>query len=227
MQGVLFEHIESGYAQYLHTQSMHPYSQYIVHEDQKTVWIIQTLNKEAYQEVVLPLLDSGFRDIHLKKAEEEYSITSKKVETIEKKELLEEFYRDDYDDFFQTDFLSSTAFKKNGRYYILPDVRLVFQNLMNKYSATSERVDMVDEEMLGDIEEHVFVSRHRIQSTIFPIEGVNIPGFMGKVIFRVKSNHTLKRYIRLLLRFGEYSGIGIKTAMGMGAFRVNRGMNCE
>ena len=30
----------------------------------------------------------------------------------------------------------------------------------------------------------------------------------------------MARYARLLFRFGEYAGVGIKTAMGMGALRI-------
>jgi CRISPR-associated endoribonuclease Cas6 len=30
----------------------------------------------------------------------------------------------------------------------------------------------------------------------------------------------MARYARLLFKFGQYSGIGIKTSMGMGAYRL-------
>ena len=30
----------------------------------------------------------------------------------------------------------------------------------------------------------------------------------------------MSRYIRLLLKFGEYSGIGIKSSIGMGAVKL-------
>lgn len=32
----------------------------------------------------------------------------------------------------------------------------------------------------------------------------------------------MANYIRLLCRFGEYSGVGIKTSMGMGAIQLHR-----
>lgn len=31
---------------------------------------------------------------------------------------------------------------------------------------------------------------------------------------------TMVKYIRLLARFGEYSGVGIRTAIGMGGMRL-------
>ena len=30
----------------------------------------------------------------------------------------------------------------------------------------------------------------------------------------------MSKYVKMLVRFGEYSGVGIKTAMGMGAIRI-------
>ena len=35
----------------------------------------------------------------------------------------------------------------------------------------------------------------------------------------MKGSETIARYIRLLFHFGEFSGVGIKTGMGMGAIR--------
>ena len=36
---------------------------------------------------------------------------------------------------------------------------------------------------------------------------------------RVSGTKTMANYAHLLLRFGEYSGVGIKTGMGMGAVK--------
>ena len=36
------------------------------------------------------------------------------------------------------------------------------------------------------------------------------------------STDTAAKFIRLLLEFGEYSGVGIKTGLGMGAIQIIR-----
>ena len=220
MQGILFDKIDKDYAQTLHSQSMHPYSQYVLAGETRTTWIIHTLNKQAYQEIILPLMEPGFDRIHLNKKDKEVQIVSKNVETKEKRSLLTRFYEEEESGLFIVKFIAATAFKTRGMYYILPDVRLIFQNLMQKYTASSEQVDMMDEDTLEDIADHTIISRHNIRSVLFPIEGVKIPGFIGEVGIKVNAGETLRRYIRLLLEFGEYSGIGIKTAMGMGAFAL-------
>ena len=37
---------------------------------------------------------------------------------------------------------------------------------------------------------------------------------------RIHGTDTMSRYARLLFRFGEYSGVGIKSSIGMGAMRI-------
>lgn len=61
MQGVLMEHIDTGYAGLLHGQGLKPYSQYIMTGAEKE-WVVKTCTREAYQEIILPLLDPGFAD---------------------------------------------------------------------------------------------------------------------------------------------------------------------
>ena len=121
---MLFEHIDDSYAQFLHSQSMHPYSQYLLQEDKKAVWVIQTLNKKAYQEVILPLLDADFQTIHFLKSDEEFPILSKNVETLAKRELLEEFYEEESADYFQTEFLSAASFKKIWIYKLRKETKM-------------------------------------------------------------------------------------------------------
>ena len=43
---------------------------------------------------------------------------------------------------------------------------------------------------------------------------------MGELGIYISGTETMARYARLLFRFGEYAGVGIKTAMGMGALRI-------
>ena len=101
----------------------------------------------------------------------------------------------------------------------MPDVRYIFQSLMNKYSASSDELEMYDEETLEQLAGNSSIVRYRLQSVFFPLEGVKIPSFKGELTMRVGGSETMARYARLLAGFGEYSGIGIKTAMGMGGIR--------
>jgi CRISPR-associated endoribonuclease Cas6 len=220
LQGVLMEQIDSDFALLLHTQSLNPYSQSVFWENGKTIWSIKTLNENAYQNIIIPLKNDTFNEFTIKK-NINVKILTKELTLKSKKELLEEFYNTPSDKNINIGFITPTAFKSNGRYVIMPDLRLIFQSLMNKYSASSDNeLEMFDEDTLEQLVEHSEISRYRLKSTYFPIEGIKIPSFNGELGIRFHGTDTMARYARLLFKFGQYSGIGIKTSMGMGAYRL-------
>ena len=75
---------------------------------------------------------------------------------------------------------------------------------------------MVDEETLEELCKSSEIVKYRLQTIPFPLEKINITGFVGKIGIKIKGSETLARYIRLLFRFGEFTGVGIKTGIGMG-----------
>lgn len=219
LQGVLMEQIESDYAEKLHQQGWKTYSQFLQYRNKEFWWIVHTWTKEAYDKILLPLQDSGFVSFQIKKKGIQVGILQKEIKMLPKKTLMEEFYSQESSRYLSVEFLSPTAFKQNGRYVNYPDLRLIFQSLMNKYNAGSMELNMFDEETLKQLISGVSISKYQLHSVAFPLEGIRIPSFMGTITIRVNGTKTMANYARLLLRFGEYSGIGIKTGMGMGAVR--------
>lgn len=78
---------------------------------------------------------------------------------------------------------------------------------------------MEDKETLEELCNSSEIVKYRLQTIPFPLEKINVTGFVGKIGIKIKGSETIARYIRLLLRFGEYSGVGIKTGIGMGAIK--------
>ncbi|MCM1415501.1 MAG: CRISPR-associated endoribonuclease Cas6 [bacterium] len=221
MQGVLMEQLESAYAEQLHESRLKPYSQYIIGGSQKE-WVVTTLTQEAYQKVIRPLMAESFQTFHIEKRGMHVNIQAKEIKTIDKKVLLDEFYSEEYDRYLHLEFLTPTAFKSNGQYVIMPDIRLIFQSLMNKYSTASDDMDMYDAETLEQLIYSSKIVQYRLRSTSFPLEGVKIPAFKGELSIKITGSSTMAKYARLLVRFGEYSGVGIKTAIGMGALQMKK-----
>lgn len=219
LQGVLMEQIDSGYAQKLHEQGLKPYSQYLERAD-KMKWRVKTLTAEAYQQILFPLLDSRFGEFYLEKKRMHIKICRKEVRTIPYQELLDEFYSDTCSRYLNLEFLTPTSFKSGGRYVIMPDMRYIYQSLMNKYSAVSADLDLYDEETLRQLAGSSVITQYRLRSTAFPLEGVKIPSFKGEMRVKLNGTDTMANYVRLLVRFGEFAGVGIKTAMGMGGMRI-------
>lgn len=221
LQGVLMERLDNRYVEFLHQQQMHPYSQFVEKTADGIVWHIQTLNEEACEQIIMPFFE-GHDYFVLRHSGQTISILDKQIEAMDMSDLMMEFYHGQAVRNVTVDFLTPTAFKQNGHYAILPDVRLICQNLMQRFSAVSSAIDMIDSEALEQITTNTFVTRHKIQSRLFPLEGHSLPGFCGSVTLRCNGTETMARYLQLLMIFGEFAGVGIKTAMGMGAMRLRR-----
>ncbi len=220
LQGVLMEQIDTDYAQELHQYSLNPYSQYVVKEKDKTVWDICPVNEEAYENIILPLEE--LKQITIRRKEITTNVVGRSIEILEESELMKQFYEESCDRYLNLQFCTPTAFKRDGKYVNYPDLRLVYGSLMRKYSAASEELDMYDEETLEELVRNSEIIRYRLQTMPFPLEKVQINGFVGNVCIKIKGTETMANYIRLLCRFGEYSGVGIKTSMGMGAMQLHR-----
>lgn len=219
LQGIIMENIDTNYAEKLHGNQLNPYSQYITKENGTPVWNIHTYTEEAYKNIILPM--QKLREITIRKKELHMNIGEKELTTCMEKDLVDEFYTENCSKYLNVSFLTPTSFKQEGKYVIYPDLKLIYGSLMRKYSAASETMDMLDENTLTELVEHSEIIQYRLQTVPFPVEKVRIYGFTGTIVIRVNGPETLARYIRLLLEFGEYSGVGIKTGIGMGAMEYN------
>ena len=101
-----------------------------------------------------------------------------------------------------------------------PDIRSIYASLMSKYDAVNQDESMKDEESLDLLASSTTVNRYELRSAGFSLEGIKIPSFIGKMTFRINGAQTLCNFADMLFRFGEYSGVGIKTSLGMGAVRL-------
>ena len=117
-------------------------------------------------------------------------------------------------------FITPCSFKSQGVYQIFPSIRLTFQSLVNRYDAMSEKNSVFYPELLEDLEQHTRITEYRLQSRLFGVEGISIPSYQGHITLRMSGPQQMVNLMHMLLRFGTYSGIGIKTAMGMGGLQI-------
>lgn len=217
--GALMELLPEKYADYLHISSLHPYAQHLECREGNWYWVITGLNKEAVKIIIQDTLWK-IEYILIKKHDLKVLIVKKNYMETTYKELMDHFYEDDGKRYIQIHFLSPTAFKQNGRYLFYPDLRCVFQSLMNKYDSATAENTMHDEDTLEQICEHAQVIRYDLKSVSFSLEGVRIPSFIGKVTIKLHGTDTMANFVNMLFEFGEYSGVGIKTSLGMGYMKI-------
>ena len=222
-QGVLFEYVDREYVDMLHTHNLHPYSQYLLSENGKIYWVINTLNEESYEKIIRVLLSDDFTNFSLKSGNVDVTVINKEVETVAKSNLIYELNNVHSERYFDIRMISPMTFKQKGIYICYPDIRLIFQSIMNKYSAISEDMIMFDEDTLNQITDSSIITKYNLRSTVFSMESITIPGAIGNMRIKVNGPEVMARYVRLLFRFSEYSGIGAKTGLGMGAVNVDVG----
>lgn len=221
LQGVLMERISPEYADKLHISGLHPYSQYVLVEDDEIVWTVNTLEKEARSGIIDALGSIDFTEIYLRQKDLTLNITGRSFDEITYDDLLNRFYIDgSVSAYIMVEFITPTAFKSNGKYTIFPTARLILNSLVKKYDAFSHTVSVGDELLYEYISEHTDIVEYCLRSTKFPMEGVTIPSFIGSVKLKCSGNKEFRSLINMLLKFGEYSGVGIKNSMGMGAIKV-------
>lgn len=222
LHGLLLEIMSDAYADKCHNSQLNPYSQYVLRQGNYYQWIIHLLTDEASQEIGDRLMASDFKSFKIKAADNLLiHIQGKEVAYLAEKQLAELFYQESASSKLRVEFLSPCSFKQAGRNIIYPDIRLIFQSLIQRYTAFIDQSDEeVNQELLAEIVNAVEITSYRLRTDYFKVHNHPIPAFRGNIHIKIHANQTLKNYIYSLLRFGEYSGLGVKTAMGMGALVV-------
>lgn len=223
-QGYIMENISTRYASFLHNLRLNPYSQYIIKDGESLIWNINTLDIQAKKEIIDKILyiinNEGEREIFLKKPEDKLCIEEVSVEESNYKELRKTLYESENSRLLKIKFLTPAAFKQDNRYCIFPSVRLIFQSLMNKYDAAAGYSSIYDAEVLQEYERHSYIAGYKLRSTAFSLEGVSIPSFIGEIAIKINGTSQMVNLAYMLAKFGSYSGVGIKTSMGMGAVSI-------
>lgn len=119
-------------------------------------------------------------------------------------------------------FRTPTAFKSAGVYQLLPTQRLVLQSLILKWNGCFGDVCPIKDEGGGleALAEGLCYRSLRLDSTEFAMKHTRIPGVQGQIAFENRLSGFHKQLANALLAFGTYSGVGIKTTLGMGGLEI-------
>ena len=219
--GALIELLPLEYASYLHLSQLNPFSQHLEQREGNWYWEISTFTQEAYRIIIQESL-TGIHEIYLKHKDMTVQLEEVSRIVVPKRQLLDIFHGGNKSRTVELEFLTPTAFKQRGEYLFFPDIFCIYQSLLNKYSAASDNVEVMDEETLEQLCRDTKIIGYRLRSAPFYLEGVRVPGFLGRVTLKIKGAQTMVNFAHALFEFGRYSGIGIKCSLGMGAITVDR-----
>ncbi|MDO4492121.1 MAG: CRISPR-associated endoribonuclease Cas6 [Lachnospiraceae bacterium] len=222
MHGILMEYVDPEYAGRLHENGRKPFHQYVTDMTEHSfTWTVCTLNQEAREQIIDRLMKQ--KSFLMKHKELELVVKGQRMQSTSYENLVQEYYFRKQPRDITLRFLTPTSFRQKGSYVFIPDVRLIFQSLMDKYDAFSRETSVSSPEVLEHLEQYAYIKKYRLNSVRFSLEGVKISGFLGECTIHINGPEPLCNLANMLAAFGEYGGIGIKSALGMGAVQIRTG----
>ena len=222
MHGALMEILSSNFASRLHEENLRPFSQcvYFDRGTNKAIWRIGTLNAETYDQIILPLLD--VKKIFLKQKGCDIFIGDGKIliDTSYEKLADEIFPKSETSRSAALEFLTPTSFKREGGYVIFPESFLILQSLLQRWNNFSPNIKIEENNLAEKLSVFCKISRYNLHSQKFSLESKSITGFAGRLNFSFFGNDMVNKILSLLMRFAPCAGVGIKTALGMGAIKA-------
>ncbi|OUO91767.1 hypothetical protein B5F40_02720 [Gordonibacter sp. An230] len=211
------ECVEPQWAERLHGAPFNSYSQYCVVEGSSLVWVVNALTGEAHEAIVERLLNAA--DLRIKKLDLPLAFGAPCRDELSRRDLVDMVYTGDAQR-FTLRFVSPAAFKSGGAYQNIPNMRLVYQNLLMHYGQVFDADHEADAGTVDYLVSRTRIVRYSLRSQGFALSGKNIPAFMGTMTVKVEGPQPLKGLAGMLFHFGRFAGIGIKTSMGMGGLLV-------
>ena len=204
----------------LHLQADHPISQYLCCDraGKTATWHIALLNDfahELFSSVIEKtaviylnsgklLLDSVFHEEP--KSPKDFILSSKGM----------------CSGLVSLQFTSPTSFKQAGRYVIYPQERLILRSLINRWNSFCPEYLLDDEDAMLMLESGINITDYSLRTTRYKLKNTLIPSFCGQVSMNAKLPVALAELWNILLSWAPYSGLGIKTALGMGGIQIVR-----
>ena len=220
MHGMLMERLPEEWQALLHTDQSRPLSQWVeVKSPVQLVWHIG-VTADTLGDRIDSLLKTGdvWRCEHLKA---DMTVTGFQHHRITAAEYLKRFFLAEKPcpGVYLT-FMTPTTHKSQGRYVVFPSVDLIARNLNAHFCAMAPDFALSDATALDQVIAHTYIARYRLESMRYYLEGAVVSGYTGRLQLRFNGPDPLKRLAGVLFSFAEYSGVGIKTALGMGGCTV-------
>jgi CRISPR-associated endoribonuclease Cas6 len=218
--GILLKSLPSDIAEMLHENHLRPFSQYVLpSSNQELAWNIGLWDAEIANHIIQAVLP-------LVQIELQHKATTLEVTGVQRSSQNEYEY---FNQYFATEtlcrryeieFLTPCTHKQDGSYVLFPTPELIVKSLNNRYCAFMQDVSLDAPEAMEQIAKHIHIVRYSLHSAVFYLERTKITGYMGRITVVISGTEQLARLAGALLSFAEYSGLGIKTALGMGGVRI-------
>lgn len=224
LHGALMELLPSDYVLQLHQPGPKPIAQHVFRETNgQVIWSVSSLDEKMTTELSAALLQRLPMDIKLvQKATTIKLETPRKTEQTTYLELADKHFKVPVvDRQHRIRLATPTSFKTAGQHVIFPTTDLIMNSLMQRWDANADKLTLSDPDVREHLGKHVQITDYRLHSTSFSVNGSWLKGFAGQIELTVRGPEALARVASLLIDFGRYSGVGVKTALGMGGMQID------
>lgn len=205
----LLSRIDKDYGDHLHRQEILAVSQYL--DIKNGMWNISFFDDEAYERFI-PIINERKYDLENCGTARAVSVETHYSEPVVGLGAANNKIR--------IAFGSPTAFKSNGQYMNYPTAEHIVRSAVRKWRLCGE--NLMDDETLQYLADNIQITDYRLRSTLFKLKKAAIPAFMGEVTLKSQLDNTYNRVLNSVMEFAQYSGIGIKTTLGMGGTTIIR-----
>ncbi len=219
LHGVLFKVMDKSYADYVHRCNLKPFSQYALKRKEGSVWRINFLDDASFENIGLPILSDDFKSIRLGHIDHDVAICDKRItDELSYDDIIDSQFGGFAEGKLHIGFVTPAAFRTKNRYEIMPVLRLIIQSIAIKWNQFSNISHIYYDELSEGAEYAVNMTDIDIKSKKFYVDGKKLSGFVGSVDYSMRSSQEADM-LALILRYGEFTGVGIKTPLGMGAVK--------
>lgn len=220
MHGLIMNSIAPEYAERIHTEQLRVFSQAVKYENDTNYWIISVFSDEAYEKILKPVLGLSSCEV-IQKNDTITLGSADMISTSYEKLFTSHYIYSGTSRYVKIESLTPASFKVNGSYVNMPSTRLIFSGIAKRFDRDCDIHETIYENLFDEIEQKVSFASFDLHSSSFPLEGVRIPAFLGSLTLKISGNDTFCKYINMLCDYAAFSGIGIKTALGMGQIRYS------
>ena len=227
LYAALLENAPSEFGTLVHQNTVVPVSQFFVPKAGMWCWTVNLLGEDCTR-VLSPCLE-GERAYYLDKDHACLRVEKLERHIVEDVDTLFALAEKSKGNPHILRFQTPTAFKSQRRYVTLPSPWLLIQNLMNRWNGCITQCPIEDEDGQGlrTLAYGLVFRQFRLESQVYHLKGNGIPGFVGELTVENKLQGFHQQLADALLLFAAYSGVGIKTALGMGGIEAVQSVGCS
>jgi CRISPR-associated endoribonuclease Cas6 len=218
--GILLEALTPEVSELIHGSQVKPFSQYVLpYSEQNLIWTIGMWDIEIAQQIIQAVMT--MTHISLKHKGIDLNVIDIHRTSVSKNDYFKKFFSVEKPcRRYEIEFVTPCTNKQQGEYALFPSPGLIISSLNSRYNAYVNDISLDDTEAMEQIARNIRIVRYSLRSAVYYLENTKITGYMGKVTLIIRGPEQLARLAGALISFAEYSGLGIKTAMGMGGVRI-------